>query len=83
MLAQRRPSLHRLLDAEDEAFAALMLLVVSTPLRRRARVSLRARVLTCAAARAAQEYHSLTACDASVAESFYGACKRSTPLPSR
>ena len=28
VLAQRRPELHRLLDHEDEAFAALMLLVV-------------------------------------------------------
>jgi peroxin-12 len=28
VLAQRRPGLHRLLDHEDEAFAALMLLVV-------------------------------------------------------
>jgi hypothetical protein len=28
VLAQRSPVLHRLLDAEDEAFAALMLLVV-------------------------------------------------------
>jgi hypothetical protein len=30
VLAQRRPGLHRLLDREDEAFAALMLLVVRT-----------------------------------------------------
>jgi hypothetical protein len=28
VLAQRRPGLHRLLDHEDEAFAALMLLLV-------------------------------------------------------
>ena len=68
MLAQRRPGLHRLLDHEDEAFAALMLLVVRCALYWALFVSLPSLLSLLA-----QEYNSLAASDASVGESFYGA----------